>query len=329
MKDRFSTIRRSTNWRRFCSAALAAAAAGALAAQSNNWGKWGASDEAGTLNYITPEIVRRAAALVRQGKVYSLAIPLAPGQPIWGPRVVQHFMTATGQNAGAGPGFADDHISMPTHGTTHWDSLSHFYGQGKMYNGYDPQKEITHLGVAKNAIGRAANRVVTRGVLLDVARYKGGSLGATDEITAADLEAAAKKQGVEIRPGDALLIRTGWLRIWAKDQAAFKTTAPGIGWAASQWLKRKQIAAVAADTLSVEVQPAKPDSVKAVGLPGFPYPVHYELIRNQGMMLGEIFNLEEIGEACAQDGVWEFLFVAQPLNLVRATGSPINPLAIK
>jgi kynurenine formamidase len=305
----------------FCAIAVA----GALSAQANNWGKWGPNDEVGTLNYITPEVVRQAAALVKQGKVYSLAIPLDPGNAIWGTRQVLHFMTATGQNAGRGGAYSDDYLSMPTHGTTHWDSLAHFFGDGKMYNGYDPQKEITSAGVTKNAVGRAANRIVTRGVLLDIARYKGGSLDPRYEITVGDLEGAAQKQNVAVRPGDALLNRTGWLRMWAKDPAAFRATEPGIGWDAGQLLKQKQVAVVASDNLSVESLPAKPETARRAGVPGFENPLHYELIRNQGMMLGEIFNLEEL----AADGVYEFMFVAQPLNLIKATGSPINPLAIK
>ena len=303
--------------------------AGMALAQPNNWGKWGPNDEIGALNYITPDVVRHAVTLVRQGKVYSLAIPLAPGQTIWGTRQVLHFMVATGQNAGAGAAYADDYISMPLHGTTHWDSLAHFFAAGKMYNGYDAQKEITPNGVAKNAVGRAASRIVTRGVLLDVARYKGGTLDGRYEVTAEDLEAAARRQNVEVRSGDALLIRTGWLRMWSKDPAAFRATEPGIGWSASQWLKQKQIAVVAADTLSVEVLPTRAEFSRQIGQPGFVYPLHVELLRNQGMMLGEIFNLEEVAEACAADRSYEFLFVAQPLNLVDATGSPINPLAIK
>ncbi|MBI3665906.1 MAG: cyclase family protein [Acidobacteria bacterium] len=305
------------------------AMAAALEAQPSNWGKWGPKDEAGALNYITPEVVRRAANLVRQGKVYSLAIPLAPGNAIWGARQVLHFMVATGQNAGTGAAYADDYISMPLHGTTHWDSLSHFFAAGKMYNGYDAQKEITPNGVTKNAVGRAANRIVTRGVLLDVARYKGSELDPRYEITAEDLEATARRENIEIRPGDALLLRTGWLRMWSKDPAAFRASEPGIGWGATEWLARKQIAVVAADTLSVEVQPTRPEFSRAIGQPGFANPIHVELLRNLGVMMGEIFNLEELAEACAADRSYEFFFVAQPLNLVDSTGSPVNPLAIK
>ena len=316
-------------WRQGAAVLAASLLAGVLGAQSNNWGKWGPNDELGTLNYITGEVIRQAAALVRKGKPYSLAIPLDPGQPIWGTRQVLHFMTATGQNTGRGAAYSDDYISMPLHGTTHWDSLAHFFGEGKMYNGYDPQKEITPNGVTKNSVGRAASRIVTRGVLLDVARYKGGTLGPSYEITVADLEGTANRQKVSVRSGDAILIRTGWLRMWSKNPAAFQSTEPGIGWAGSQWLKQKQIAVLAADNLSVEVLPAKPDASKQIGLPGYEYPLHYELIRNQGTMLGEIFDFEELAQACATDGAYEFLFVAQPLNVVRGTGSPVNPLAIK
>jgi kynurenine formamidase len=183
----------------------------------------------------------------------------------------------------------------------------------------------------KNGIQHATRKLVSRGVLLDIARYKGvPRLDAGYPITPADLEGAASKQGVTFRPGDILVIRTGWITIFReKGKAAFEAGEPGIGWAASQWLKKQRVAAVAADNEFVEVLPAEPDAARKAGQPGFDKPIHYELIRNQGMPIGELFQLEELAEACASDGTYEFLLVAQPMKLINATGSPINPLAIK
>jgi kynurenine formamidase len=310
-------------------------------ANDNNWRKWGADDQAGTLNYITPEVMRHAAKLVKKGLVYSLSIPVAANQPSQD-RQLEVFQLTTGQGTGSEPKWLGDHLILPLHGTTHWDSLAHVFGDGKMYNGYDAAANITAAGALKNGIHHAARKIVTRGVLLDIARYKGVKrLDQGYVITREDMEGAAKKQGVTFRPGDVVLIRTGWLSIFReldqtniydpkmKEWKTFHRNEPGIGWDAAQWLKAQRSAAVAADNLHLEALPAEPKSAQQIGHPGYEMPVNYELIRNQGMTLGKLFQLDELSEACAADGVYEFLFIAPPMKITNGTGSPTNPVAIK
>jgi kynurenine formamidase len=329
------------------SAAVILVLTGAILAQAEdtNWGKWGADDQIGTLNYITPEVVRNATRLVKKCAVYSLAIPLAKDQPSENRRL-EHFMTDTGQgprpDRDTAPFYTNDWLSLPTHGTTHWDSLAHIFGDGKMYNGYDASTNITAAGALKNGIQHAANKLVTRGVLLDIARYKGVKrLEPGYVITVADIEGAARQENVSFQPGDVILIRTGWLSLFhelnlvdvydvrTKEYRLFHRNEPGIGWAVSQWLKTVRAAAVAADNLYLEALPCEAEAAKNIGHPTFEMPVNYELIRNQGMMLGKVFQLDELAQACAADGVYEFFFVSGMLNLTNGTGSPTNPLAIK
>ena len=320
---------------------LAVAAAGAVPSSSlsadDNWGKWGPTDQIGTLNYITPEVIGHAASLVRQGKVVSLALPLAAYQPSPN-RKVEHHMLETGQGSheSGRPLWMQDWLSLPCHGTTHWDGLGHVFGKGKIYNGYDAQANVTSEGTQKNGIQNARNKVVARGVLVDLVRYKNlEHLPPGYVITPEDIEGAARAEKVAFRPGDVILIRTGWINTYRTpfrrngSPDVFSGDQPGIGWATSQWLKQQRAAAVALDNLDGEAIPCEPEAARRIGPPSFSRPIHYELIRNQGMMIGELFKLDGLAEACAKDGVYEFMFVAVPLNLTNATASPLNPQAIR
>jgi len=144
-----------------------------------------------------------------------------------------------------------------------------------------------------------------------------------------DIEGAVCKQGVSFRSGDAVLIRTGHIATWHEEgRRAFYEGSPGIGWETSQWLQRIHASAVAVDNMEVEVIPAEPGTEEKLGQ-RWGMPIHYELLRNQGMMIGDWFWLDELAKDCAMDGVYEFLFVAPPLNIINGSGSPANPLAIK
>ncbi len=334
---------------RRCSLLIAAIATSSaphfVQAADTNWGKWGADDEIGTLNYITPEVVRNATHLVKKFTVYSLSLPVAPDQPSADRRLERHMMS-TGQGYGSKSFYPEDWLSLPTHGTTHWDGLGHVFGEGKIYNGYDAHANITPAGALKNGIEHTANKLVTRGVLVDIARYKRVKrLTSGYVITAADMEGAAREQGVSFREGDVVLIRTGWINMFyelakslpegvnsiyeTKEGKTFLAGEAGIGWAVSQWLKEQHAAAVALDNVFAEALPCESDAAQKIGHPGFHKPINYELIRNQGMTVGKLFQLDELAEACAADGVYEFLFIAPPMRLTHATGSPTCPLAIK
>jgi kynurenine formamidase len=306
-----------------------------IAARCNNWGKWGADDERGTLNYITPEAIIAAARLVRRGAVFSLAIPFdgKGPQPGGHPRRFNpiHRMMLTGSDYVAGGvslpggvGFSDDMIMMPTHCATQWDALSHCFVDGRMYNGFSAA-DVTSAGARRNSIIKIARGVVARGVLVDLPRFKRASwLEPGYPITVADLEGALGAQKVDVSVGDALIVRTGHIALcrsrgsWG-DYAG--GDAPGMSLETADWVHARQIAALATDTWGMEVRPNEvSDTI---------HPMHQILLTQMGLLVGEIFDLEELAVDCDRDAVYEFLFVAPPLPITGAVGSPINPLAIK
>lgn len=304
-----------------------------MAAKCRNWGKWGPDDELGTLNYITPQKVARAAGLVRSGRVFALGIPLQRNGPQSGTRQrfnPIHLMFRGGGDipddpiAGEGYGGSDDVIIMPLQSVTQWDSLAHVFYDGKMYNGYDARL-VTGMGAPKNSIAKTKDKIVGRGVLLDIARYKGvESLAAGYPISVADLDGCAAAQNVTVESGDILLVRTGFMTqaLQRGDWGAFDSeSAPGMSFYTLPWLHAKEIAAIGADNYAVEVRPGE--------VPPFRSPFHIVAIPNLGLTLGEIFFLDDLAADCAQDGRWEFLLAAPPLPVTNGVGSPINPYAIK
>jgi len=280
-----------------------------------NWGRWGPDDQRGTLNYLSSEVVKRAAGLVKKGKVYSLAVPLERDGPIWpGRNRTWHCTSYHNDPAPGGLGGADDMLVMHTHGTTHVDSLAHVWYDNRLYNGHS-SNNVTSAGAAKNAIDNA-RWIVGRGVLLDVAGYKGvDHLEKGYAITPEDLEGCARTHNVSIEPGDILLIRTGWYRLFSTDRALFDSGEPGPGIAAVEWFAKSEVCAIGADNGGVEVLPPEGPGGMVV---------HYKVIRDLGAYLMEYLDLEEL----ARDRIYEFLFVATPLRIVRGIGSPLNPLAI-
>lgn len=299
-----------------------------------NWGKWGPDDERGTLNYITPDAIVNAAALVKRGAVFSLAIPFnARGPQINQPRRFNpiHRMMITGPDCTTGAipfpggvGFSDDMVVMPLQCATQWDALSHCFEDGVMYNGYSAN-EVSSRGAKRNGIDKVANGIAARGVLLDVARSKGVRwLDPGYGITAGDLERAIAAERVEVRAGDVVLVRTGHISL-CKDRGDWGTyaggDAPGLSFYTADWVHERQIAAVATDTWGMEVRPNE--------FPNTYQPLHQVFIPNMGLTIGEIFDLDDLADDCANDGTYEFFFVAAPLPITGAVGSPINPLAIK
>ena len=306
------------------------------AEQLKNWGKWGPDDQLGVLNYITAEDIVKAARLVRKGKVFRLGLNLDENGPQrglfggrWNPL---HQMLATGTDAVAGkhdvtPGlrYADDAINLPTQAATQWDALSHVFLGDKMWNGY-PATLVDCRGAHKNGIEHFADKMVGRGVLLDVARHKGVEcLQDGYPITIADLDATAKRAGIEVRRGDFVIIRTGQMedRLKKNDWGGYAGgDAPGLAFETLDWIHAKQIAAMCSDTWGIEVRPndTGPDVYQ---------PWHWVTIPAIGIVHGEIFYLKELAEDCADDGVYEFFLSAPPLVITHGTGSPINPQAIK
>jgi len=192
-----------------------------------------------------------------------------------------------------------------------------------MYNGF-PTSDVTVVGATHNSIDKQAKGVAGRGVLLDIARLKGVDwLELGSVITPEDLEAAIAAQRVEVGSGDILLFRTGWRRQFLTKQSPqeFMSGEPGIGQDCCEWLHDREVAAILSDNWAIEVLPGEnPEAL---------FNVHMVLIRDMGMTLGEILDLEELSADCAADGVWEFFFCAPPLKVTKGVGSPINPLAMK
>ncbi len=293
----------------------------------SNWGRWGAEDQRGTLNFIERERVAAACALARRGEVISCALPFDEKGPQTGAlnrHNPVHTMLAIGGNAlPGGLEYADDAVSMPLQCGTQWDSLAHVFYDGKMYNGRDSAL-VTEAGAAANSIEHMKNGVVGRGVLLDLPRHQRIPwLDDGQQISPTDLDACAEASGVTIESGDILLVRTGKLtRALAEGWEDYATgPAPGLSVHCLRWLYEREIAAVATDTACVEVVPGEVE--------GCTLPLHMVAIRDMGLLLGEIFQLDDIAHSCAEDRTFEFLFAAPPLPITGAVGSPINPLAIK
>jgi kynurenine formamidase len=309
----------------------------------SNWGRWGDSDQRGALNLIGPEQIQRAAKLVIKGETFSLGINLDAGGPLpLNPPVGSrsdrrnpvHIMTELG-HAPRERGelrSTDDWLMMPIHGATHWDALSHIILDGTIYNGFDAAEFITPTGATRCAIDVARDGVVARGVLLDVARHRGvPHLECGEVIPPDELDAVAEAQGVTIEPGDVLLIRTGWWEKYLADGSRedFWAGEPGPGIATAAWLRGHDVAAIAADNFSVEAVAAQPDGWASPEIPDQAFTLHVLLTRYLGMLVGELFDLTALAEACAADRTYEFLFCAPPLRISGGVGSPINPLAVK
>ncbi|GIW42960.1 MAG: cyclase [Candidatus Binatia bacterium] len=298
-----------------------------LGRELSNWGRWGADDQRGTLNFITPAVVREAVASVRHGRVYSLGLSLGADGPQIGQggRInPQHFVTALHASYGAPDGFHfnDDALLLPLQAATQWDSLAHVYYDGLLYNGV-PASAVTAAGASRNGIDAIAEGVLTRGVLLDIARLEGVErLPPGFVVRPEHLERAEARQNVRVRSGDAVLVRTGHITVFTRDQnrEGYMRQMPGLGLECARWLHAREVAAVASDTNAVEVIPFEDPLV--------PLPFHLVCIRDIGLTLGEMFFLEDLAAACAEYGQWSFLLTAPALKVRGGLGSPLNPLAV-
>jgi kynurenine formamidase len=287
----------------------------------SNWGRWGDADELGALNLLTSESVLRALSLPRSGEVFSLSIPIQPhGGPVLGDRQpVLHLMAldggdyAAGTTLAGGASVADDYVVMATHTATHIDALSHVWSDGLMYNGHSGN-HVRSTGAARNGIEKI-KPIVARGVMLDVASHHGEDGPEPGyRITADDLDSCVAAQGVDAGPGDVVLIRMGWLRAFTHTPGRYAKSWPGLDASVVPWFRERDVVAVGTDG-GMEPRPAPPEA---------PFAIHVGLIRELGVHLMELVYLEELAER----GIGEFLFVACPLKIKRAVGSPLNPIAI-
>jgi kynurenine formamidase len=299
-----------------------------LARRVSNWGRWGADDQRGTLNHITPDAVRRGAAAVRRGVTFSLAIPFDEHGPqtgsIPGRINPKHTMIAVNTTYTGDPGdftTSDDVVEMGLQAATHWDALAHAGYDGLLYNDV-PDTVITERGANRLGIEHFG-AIVTRGILLDIARLHdveffedGYAIGAHD------LQSAVDRAGLRVEQGDVLLVRTGQLH-WLREgnRKRLSNPSPGLGIGSLEWLHDMQVAAVATDTVVFEVWPCEN--------PAALLPVHMLNLRDQGLVQGQLWHLDELAADCAADGVYEFLLAATPLPITGAVGGPVAPTATK
>jgi kynurenine formamidase len=304
----------------------------ALAERLRNWGRWGADDQRGTLNHIGPETLKDAVATVTSGKLFNLGLNFDKNGPQMGTGRFNPKLYATDLFTPLNPArpnvvYSDDVIHMPLQAATQWDALAHVHYDGVLYNGHDAHETLTEKGAAKLGIEHAASPgIMSRGVLLDIARLKGvDRLPASFPISVDELNAACTAQGVAMKTGDVVLIRTGHIQTFTidHDRAAFNGMQPGLSPACAEWVHDHSLAAVCADNLAVEV--FSPDVFTA----DMPLAFHMLCLRDMGCPLGEMFNLDALAADCAADGRYTFLLAAPPIAFTNAFGSPVNPLALK
>jgi kynurenine formamidase len=292
-----------------------------------NWGRWGAEDRLGTLNYVTPEKVREASALVRAGRSVSLALPI---NTVAGPDnphpAVRYMARAHDLPLPEGePRFALDYFGSECHGDchTHVDALCHVSYRGMLYNGVRADT-VGSQGPTVMDIADFAHGVVGRGVLLDIPRLRGVPwLEPGEAVNAAELEAAERAQGVRVGEGDILLFRTGHhrrrLELGPWDNGYDGEGKAGLEPLAVQWLHERKVAAFLPDG-DGETVPS--------GVEGIAYPIHTLQIVAMGMLCADSLQFEELVPLCEKEKRWIFLVTAAPLRLPRGTGTLFNPLAI-
>ncbi|MFD7504078.1 cyclase family protein [Streptomyces sp. NPDC059850] len=298
-----------------------------IAQRVNNWGRWGADDEIGTLNLITDAVVRDAAATVRTGRRVPLAVPLRQDGIQTGliPGRVNPLHTMVAVNAEMfGPdtvATSDDAVTMGLQAGTHWDGLAHVSHSGRIYNGR-PAASVTAHGRAAFSGIDTARHIVSRGVLLDVARARGADrLPEAHAVTPEDLAAAEELARVTVRPGDIALVRTGHMRRYlAGEREAYAFPSPGLSIRTPEWFHARDVAAVANDTLAFEIYPPEIENLWL--------PVHALDLVEMGMPQGQNWNLEELSAACAEEGRYTFLLSATPEPFTGGTGAPVAPVAI-
>jgi kynurenine formamidase len=307
----------------------------AAAKRCSNWGRWGADDVLGTLNFLDDAKRREGAACIKRGASFSLAqsFDMDGPQKGWRRRTNPvHTMLDTGTDAERGTqgfphglGGADDVVFMPLQASTQWDGLGHIFDHGFAWNGRRAGDVVTSDGDCVTGIETTASLFAGRGVLLDVGRTVGtdGELPDGFAITEEHLQATIEAQGSPVGRGDLVCVRTGRLararREGWGDYAG--GASPGLSFTTADWLHGTEIAGIATDTWGFEVRPNEFDVAFQ--------PLHQVAIPNMGLFIGELWDLDALAADCAADGVWDFFLTAAPLPVTGAVGAPVNPIAVK
>ena len=298
----------------------------------SNWGRWGDEDVLGTLNFIDDATRQAASAAIRSGEAISLSIEYG----VQGPQTGDlgrfnpvHTMTLTDETTRWLPhgfGAADDVIMMPMQSATHWDGLGHVFDHGTAWNGRSAAEVVNAAGDGVTGIERVTHAFSSRGVLLDVGRAVGdGELTDGFAITPDHLDETIAAQGGSsaVGRGDIVLLRTGQLARCKREGWGTYAggPAPGVSFDTIGWIHEREIAAIATDTWGAEVRPNEfPDAFQ---------PWHQVVIPHLGLYVGEMFDLDDLAERCATDGVYDCFLVAAPLAVKGGVGAPVNPVAIR
>ncbi|CAN7461534.1 cyclase family protein [Mesorhizobium amorphae] len=307
-----------------------------LADAPNRWGHWGAEDEIGALNYLTADEVKRGLASVRHGRTFTLGVPIAThdGDAVFPGRwPAKHFMVADKAGFENGhwhplPGgleFADDYVTGFAQAGTHCDALGHMWFDDTLWNGFPASS--TNGGMTRAGIMPIAERgIVGRGVLIDIARFRGKpALERAETFTHLDLMECARAQGVEILPHSILLVRTGWVGALAAGRQTVGENywEPGLTFSLDlvRWFDEMQIPCLVTDTLANETT-YEPET-------GLMLVLHAALMRNLGVVFTEMASLDALAADCAADRRYEGFYCASPAKVSKGTGGSANPVFIK
>jgi len=292
-----------------------------------NWNRWSAGDEKGTLNYITPEKITAAAALVTRGRTVSMSIPInkTSGPDNANPAIHYMAMTHNVETDSANLGFATDFLGMQFHGDchTHLDALCHISYKGLLYNGI-PASKVDVTGASCLDVTAYAQGIVGRGILIDVPRYRGVKwLEPGEAVTAEEIEAIEKAEGVKLAEGDIMVFRTGQYRR-RQEKGAWNVGAEGEGRAGIdpyclELMHERKVAAFLPEG-DGEVFPGYVEGLSS--------PIHVLQIPAMGMFCSDSLQLDELSAVCEEEGRFEFMAAIAPLRLPRGTGCPFNPIAI-
>jgi len=287
----------------------------------SNWGRWGAEDQLGTVNLITPEKRKAAAALVEQGIAVSLAREVEKETAPDNPAPFGHRMVATGAAPAAGQ-FVGDEYSVAYHGYahSHMDALAHMSYEGKSYNGF-VMAEVNEDGAPHLSVDNYKTGIFSRGVLMDIPKLKGVDwLERGEAIYPEDLDAWEKEAGVKVEAGDVILIYTGrWKARDAEGPWAASEKSAGLHASTAKWLHERDVAILGSDAAS-DVMPSGVDGVRQ--------PIHQLTLVAMGTPIFDNLDLEAVAAECRKQGRWEFLLTAAPLAVGQGTGSPLNPIAM-
>ena len=293
----------------------------AYLSERRNWGRWGDKGSAGAINLITPEKRLQAVSLAKKGRAVSLSRPFPVTPTAENPRPAQHYMQVWERPGNSGA--AVDYYGILYHGTatTHIDALCHVWDENGMWDGRSPEDTLTFEGANYGTVDAWSDGILTRGVLLDVAKHRGKPYVTVEEpVHGWELEDIVKAQGITLQPGDAVMVHSGReaysaeYGVWANSVSG--EPRPGLHASCLPFVRDNDIAILGWDMMD-----ASPNEY------GIGWSVH-GVIFAYGVALLDNALLEPLAAACAEEGRYEFMLSVNPLNVIGGTGSPVNPIAV-